>query len=142
MQVLQTITGHNVSVPMVTVMRGMAKVFVGELVEAGKVPACLNLLPVLKELRSQSCLQLDSLLMSREIQVHCSLRIIVRHISSCICKARSHTKVLPRESGCDSIIQNPQCGLLYECFLVNKSSSLRAFSTKILQTSFDVCSCV
>ena len=36
MQVLQTITGHNVSVPMVTVMRGMAKVFVGELVEAGK----------------------------------------------------------------------------------------------------------
>ena len=33
---------------MVTVMRGMAKVFVGELVEAGKVPACFKLLPVLK----------------------------------------------------------------------------------------------
>ena len=38
-QVLQTITGHNVSVPMVTVVRGMAKVFVGELVEAGEMSA-------------------------------------------------------------------------------------------------------
>ena len=37
MQVLQTITGHNVSAPMVTVVRGMAKVFVGELVEAGEM---------------------------------------------------------------------------------------------------------
>ena len=89
---------------MVTVMRGMAKVFVGELVEAGKVPACFKLLPVLKQLRPQSCLQLDSLLMSKGIQVHCSLHITVRHISNCICKARSHIEVPLRESGYDNVI--------------------------------------
>lgn len=38
-RVLQTISGHNVSAPMVTVVRGMAKVFVGELVEAARLIA-------------------------------------------------------------------------------------------------------
>lgn len=46
MQVLQTISGHNVSAPMVTVVRGMAKVFVGELVEAGEMFADGSLSPL------------------------------------------------------------------------------------------------
>lgn len=37
LQVLQTITGQNVSANVLLVMRGMAKVFVAELVEAGKL---------------------------------------------------------------------------------------------------------
>ena len=36
-QVLNTVAGHTVSEKMVLVMRGMAKVFVGELVEAGEL---------------------------------------------------------------------------------------------------------
>ena len=35
LQVLQTIAGQNVAPPILLVMRGMAKVYVGELVEAG-----------------------------------------------------------------------------------------------------------
>lgn len=84
MQVLQTVCGHNVSLPMVTVVRGMAKVFVGELVEAGALPmifhACTNSAPFQHSL--WGLLQLNSLHTSKETQAHFSLHIIRQRTSS------------------------------------------------------------
>lgn len=50
LQVLQTIAGQNVAPPILLVMRGMAKVYVGELVEAGgRTCFCMNGMPQIEQ---------------------------------------------------------------------------------------------